>query len=185
MTGRHTGITAAIARFLKDCLDRIDGNSTRPSATVRGIALPLGRIPLFGRIPPATGRIPGGTPIIEELATPATPPDRRPGIAGGRLSPREPAAIIAGQAEQRQCSAPPTNPLSCRDGSGIGAMLLPRCNTVAPVRNSRSVACATRHPIPDINHHHMRATDAKADNHGFERSWRKDLEKRTTAEAAI
>src|ERR1700740_3053662 len=31
----------------------------------------------------------------------------------------------------------------------------------------------------------MRATDAKAGNSGFERAWRKDLEKRTPAEAAI
>jgi hypothetical protein len=30
----------------------------------------------------------------------------------------------------------------------------------------------------------MRATAAKADNSGFEHAWRKDLQKRTAAEAA-
>jgi hypothetical protein len=76
MISRHAGITAAIARFLKDCLDRIDGNSTQPAATFRQIAVPFGHIPPFGRIPPviATGTIPGATAIIDELATPAPPP---------------------------------------------------------------------------------------------------------------
>jgi hypothetical protein len=76
MISRHAGITAAIARFLKDCLDCIDGNLTRPSATVSQIAAPFGRIPPFGRIlhALATGTIPGATAIIEELATPAPPP---------------------------------------------------------------------------------------------------------------
>jgi hypothetical protein len=75
MIGRHVGITAAIARFPIDCLDRIDGNSTQPSATVKRIAVPFLRIPHFGRIPfsIATGTITGAT-IIEELATPAPPP---------------------------------------------------------------------------------------------------------------
>jgi hypothetical protein len=75
MIGRHVGITAAIARLRVDCLDRIDGNSTQPSATVKRIAVPFGRIPYFGRIPLAiaTGTIPGAT-IIEELATPVPPP---------------------------------------------------------------------------------------------------------------
>jgi hypothetical protein len=76
MIDRHAGITAAIARFLKDCVDRIDGNSTRPSAAGRQIAVPFGRIPPIGRVPSAiaTGTIPGATAIIYELATPAPPP---------------------------------------------------------------------------------------------------------------
>jgi hypothetical protein len=73
MIGRHAGITAAIARFLKDCLDRIDGNATQPSA-VKQIAVSFGRF--IERIPSpmATGTISGATANIYELATPAPPP---------------------------------------------------------------------------------------------------------------
>ena len=150
MIGRHVGINAAIARLLVDCLDRIDGNSTQPSATVERIAIPFGRIPNFGRIPLAiaTGTIPGAT-IIEELATPVPPPRPQTGNRWRPALSPESAAMIAGQAEQRQCSSQPTNPLSRRDGSAFSnaasALQLSRSRQELPIDSVTNPSSRSRY----------------------------------------